>query len=160
MRNSITLSESCPPIAESVKMLAKGVMNASQLMDLRFGIVESVEPLRIRINPKMVLDDNYLILTNAVKDHSVDISVSWSTVEDNYLKANHTHGNGNNGSPTTNTTDFDTKHKHDIKGRKKIVIHNGLTLGEKVLLLRTQGGQNYVVIDRVDEIPLTGEWVE
>lgn len=171
MRNSITLSESCPSIADSMKLLAKGVINASQLMDLRFGIVESVEPLKIRINPKMVLDDNYLILTNAVKDHAVDISVSWSTVEDDYLHEGamkHTHQPGQykdgEGSPLSGVSGapvaFDTKHKHDIKGRKKIIIHNGLTLGEKVLLLRTQGGQDYVVIDRVDEIPLTGEWVE
>jgi hypothetical protein len=153
MNKSITLTESYPPISESIKRLAEGVFNNSQPTYFLFGVVESIDPLMIRINPKMILPDAFLILTNAVKDHSVDVTVDWSTVEDNYLKPDHTHGNGNNGSPTTSTSDFDTTHKHDIKGRKRITIHNGLTVGEKVLLLRTQGGQNYVVIDRVDEAP-------
>lgn len=147
------LTTTYPPIADSIKRLAKGVMNASQPMDLCFGVVESVEPLMIRINPKMVLSDEYLILTNAVKDHSVDITVDWTTEPEK----EHKHGNGNNGSPTDGVISPVEGHKHEIKDRKKIVIHNGLTPGEKVLLLRTQGGQNYVVIDRVDEIITTGE---
>lgn len=150
MRKAITLNESCPPIADSIKRLAKGVMDSSQLTDIGFGIVESANPLKIRVNQKMLLTDEYLILTNAVKEHSVDISVSWTTEDEK----EHVHGNGNNGNPTDKT-----EHKHELKGRKKIIIHNGLTVGEKVLLLRTQGGQNYVVIDRVDELPLTGEWL-
>ena len=163
-----------PPIADSIKRLAKGVFDASQPTDLVFGIVESANPLKIRINQKMVLPDEFLILTNAVKDHSVDVTVSWSTVSDDYLKTEstlyqHTHKGqnyvGNMGKPLDGESDptdimkYNTTHHHDIKGRKKITIHNGLTVGEKVLLLRTQGGQNYVVIDRVDEIPTTGEWL-
>lgn len=147
------LTKTYPSIADSIKRLAKGVQDASQPMDLVFGIVESVNPLKIRINQRMVLPDEFLILTNAVKDYSVDITVSWSSEPEK----EHTHGNGNNGKPTDGVDDPKDGHKHYIKGRKKITIHNGLTLGEKVLLLRTQGGQNYVVIDRVDEIPTTGE---
>lgn len=149
--NNITLTESFPSIATSIKRLAKGVMDAQQPADMMFGVVEQVKPsLRIRVDQKLPLTEEYLILTNAVKDHSVDIEVSWSTEEEK----EHKHGNGNNGSPTDAPL---SGHKHEIKGRKKITIYNGLTVGEKVLLLRTQGGQNYVVIDRVDEIPTTGE---
>lgn len=170
MRKGITLNESFPSIADSIKRLSKGVMDSSQLSDIRFGVVENVRPLRIRVDQKILLTDEYLILTNAVKDHAVDISVSWETEKDDYLDENammHTHDGsplvGNLGNPiagqTGITMNFDTTHHHDIKGRKKIIIHNGLTVGEKVLLLRTQGGQNYVVIDRVDEIPTSGEWI-
>ena len=155
-------------MAAGIKQLALGVMHSTQPTDLRFGVVETVNPLTIRINQQMVLPDAFLILTNAVKDHSVDITVSWKTVDDNYLDQNamaHTHDGasliGNQGKPiaglTGGTSNFDTTHHHDIKGRKKITIHNGLTVGEKVLLLRVQGGQHYVVIDRVDEIVTTGE---
>lgn len=147
------ITRTYPSIADSIKRLAKGVQDASQPMDLVFGVVESANPLNIRINQKMVLPDEFLILTNAVKDHSVDISIAWTTE----LEKEHTHGNGNNGKPTEGVEEPKDGHKHDIKGRKRITIHNGLTVGEKVLLLRTQGGQNYVVIDRVDEIVTTGE---
>ena len=174
MSSRIVMNESYPSIADSVKQLTMGVMNASQLVDIFIGVVETVSPLSIRLNPKQVLSDAFLILTNAVKDHAVDISVSWETEKDDYLKTEstlyqHTHTGqdyiGNMNKPIEGQSDpmnmmlIDTTHHHDIKGRKKIIIHNGLTVGEKVLLLRMQGGQNYVVIDRVSDAVTTGEWI-
>lgn len=32
---------------------------------------------------------------------------------------------------------------------QKILIHNALQTGEEVILLRQQGGQKYIIIDRV-----------
>lgn len=138
-------------LAEAIKQLSVHAVNSTSPIQFSFGVVETANPLTIRINQKMVLPDAFLILTNAVKDHSVDITVSWTTEVENQ----HKHGNGNNGKPT----DAGDEHKHGISGRKKITIYNGLTAGEKVLLLRVQGGQSYVVIDRVDEIITTGESV-
>lgn len=132
---------------EAIKQLAVNAVNSSAPTQLTFGVVETVNPLSIRLNQKMVLPDAFLILTNAVKDHSVDITVSWNTLDET-----HQHDKGDQGKPTAPFT-----HKHGIQGRKKITIHNGLTVGEMVLLLRVQGGQSYVVIDRVDEIVTTGE---
>ena len=40
-------------------------------------------------------------------------------------------------------------HNHAVTGKKTMTLHNALKKGEKVALLRTQGGQQYVVIDRV-----------
>lgn len=145
MANSHLASE----LVEAIKQLATAAVNATKPMEFSFGIVDTSNPLTIRLNQKMLLSDEFLILTNAVKDHSVDITVSWNTLDET-----HKHENGNQGKPTAEVT-----HKHGIRGRKKITIHNGLTAGEKVLLFRVQGGQNYVVIDRVDEIPTTGESV-
>ena len=170
----ITVSENYPSIADSIKRLSKGVFDNGQPTDVKFGIVESVSPLRIRVEQKLLLTQEYLILTNAVKDHAVDISVSWETEKDDYLKTEstlyqHTHKGqdyiGNAGRPIEGESDpmdmlkVNTVHHHDIKGRKKIIIHNGLTVGEKVLLLRTQGGQSYVVVDRVTEAKVIGEWI-
>lgn len=138
-----------PSLGQSMREIAKRTQQGSAPMQVSFGVVVSTSPLQIRIDQKIVLSDEFLILTNAVKDHAVDITVSWQTVENT-----HKHGNGNQGKPTDETT-----HKHDIKGRKKIIIHNGLTVGEKVILLRQHGGQKYVVIDRVDEAPTQGESV-
>lgn len=137
-------------LVTAMKHLTKKTIASTQPMNFVFGTVTSVKPLQITIGQKLVLGDEFLILTNAVRDHSVDITVNWTTENEQ----GHVHGNGNKGSDTTVSTE---PHKHDIKGRKKITIHNGLTIGEKVLLLRAQGGQDYIVIDRVDEIPTTGE---
>lgn len=40
-------------------------------------------------------------------------------------------------------------HVHGYVGRKTFLVHNALVAGEEVLLMRMQGGQNYLVIDRV-----------
>lgn len=157
-----------PSLGQSIREIAKRTQNGSSPMRVSFGVVISTSPLQIQIDQKIVLSDDFLILTNAVKDHAVDITVGWTTVADNYLDEKamlHTHDGtpltGNMGKPiaglTGMTMNFDTTHHHDIKGRKKIIIHNGLTVGEKVILLRQHGGQKYVVIDRVDEVPTTGE---
>lgn len=142
-------------IAKLIESNARGAVDRTQPMNVLFGTVVSAKPLEIQINQKMILTDVYLILTNAVRDYSVDITVGWTTE----AESEHTHGNGNLGSPTTGVMTPAEGHNHKIKGRKKITIHNGLTIGEKVILLRAQGGQSYVVIDRVDEIPTTGESV-
>jgi hypothetical protein len=150
----VKVSRKDPEIADSVKRLARGVIDSLQLTDVTFGVVEAVSPLKVRIGQGMLLTDEYLILTNAVKDHTVKISIEWESEPEK----DHTHGNGNNGTPTTGVEDPKEGHKHEVKGRKLMTIHNSLTVGEKVLLLRTLGGQSYVVIDRVDEIPNLGEW--
>lgn len=138
---------SSPDMLDVIKYISLGVMNSSQLVNIFRGTVTSVSPLEIMINQKVVLSMPFLILTNAVKDHDVDIMVSWETVNNT-----HQHENGNDGKPTDEHT-----HNHMVWGRKRITIYNGLTLGEEVLLLRLQGGQDYVVLDRITPHKTTGE---
>lgn len=146
-----------PSFIDIFNMTTERLLHQKMLTEVEYGRVTGVNPLEITLDSKVPLPAAFLTLTNAVKDHAVDITVSWATVDDDYLKAAHTHGNGNNGSPTSSTSDFETKHHHDIKGRKRITVHNGLTLGERVILLRKRGGQDYIVLDRVDEPKTTGE---
>lgn len=130
-------------LAQLLKVFTRQTIESTQPMNFTFGKVINTNPLQISIDQKLILGDEFLILTNAVRDHSVDIEISWNTDKPD---------DGNNSDPTKEHT-----HKHKIHGRKKITIYNGLTPGEKVLLLRAQGGQDYIVIDRVDEIPTKGE---
>ena len=138
-----------PKLTDLMKLIAAGVINNMQLPEVYIGSVISENPLKIRLSADHIIPEKYLILTNAVKDHEVDITVSWTTVDNT-----HKHGNGNEGQDTTEVT-----HNHAVKGRKKIMVHNGLTQGEKVLLLRTQGGQNYIVVDRISKLQTSGESV-
>lgn len=146
-------------INDIIKKLALDAVHTSQPMQCLFGTVTSIEPLRIKIDDYEYLQEDDLILSNLVKDHSVDITVSMQTVDDNYLIPDHTHGNGNNGNPTSTTPDFNTTHHHDIKGKKKITFHYDLKNGEKVVLLRVQGGQKYFVVDRITNVATEGEWL-
>lgn len=138
-----------PSLYESIKRIVVNVLFTLHLSDYCHGKVTKVNPLNINITSQHVLTESFLQLTNAVSDHDVDITVSWTTVENE-----HKHGNGNQGQDTLPST-----HNHNIQGRKKITIHNGLTVGEEVLLLRKQGGQSYIVLDRINPIKTSGESV-
>lgn len=51
---------------------------------------------------------------------------------------------------TRNVTDYDVNvTMDDAEEKQKMTIHNALLVGDKVILLRVQGGQKYVVMDRV-----------
>lgn len=133
--------------------LSAKVYNNSEPSDIEFGTVESIEPLVIRISEMITLNENQLILTNLVKDFEVDIEVSHRTVNDNILDTLHDH-------PGVPQNSFDSHHYHAYQGRKKIKIYMGLKVGEGVILLKKQGGQRRLVIDRID-VPITqGEWFE
>lgn len=168
--NSVPL----PDFLDIFKMTTDRLISQKMLTEVEFGRVTGVNPLEVTLDSKMRLPAAFLTLTNAVKDHVVDISVSWETVKDDYLKTEstlyqHTHTGqnyiGNASRPIEGQSDpmnialINTTHHHDIKGRKRITIHNGLTLGERVILLRKSGGQDYIILDRVDEPKTTGEWI-
>ena len=40
-------------------------------------------------------------------------------------------------------------HTHKITGKKKITVHNGLVVGDEVILIRQQEGQKFIVWDRI-----------
>lgn len=130
-------------LTEALQQLAYNTFQAGKPADYVLGIVESGEPLVIRIDARETVTDSFLILTDAVRDYQVDISVS------------HTTENASGGS---GYAEF-ASHSHDYKGRKRITVHNALTAGESVVMLRQAGGQEYLVLSRIfNHKSLSGQW--
>lgn len=139
-------------LVQTIKMIAQEAAEDSKPTGIIYATVITVSPLRIQVDAKLTLEENNLVLTNNVKDHYVDITVNHLTVADNHLNTTHSH-------PDAGSASFDSTHDHAYRGRKKIMLHYGLQVGEKVILIREQGGQKYIVLDRI-ETPITeGEWV-
>jgi uncharacterized membrane-anchored protein len=130
-----------PNLIESIKKAALDAVEASKPCVIVFGKVTSTSPLKINVEQKMTLTDAQLILTRNVTDFKTNITVDHYT-EDN----THSHSYTDDGS--SSTTGNNT-HKHQIKGKKEITVHNSLVVGDMVLLLRMQGGQKYIVWDRL-----------
>lgn len=147
-------------LVNAIKRTVKQTVEADKPVKLCFGNVVSASPLKIQVEQKLTLEENQLVLTKAVTDHWVDIEVNHFTVNDNFMIPDHTHGifDTYTGGGSCDNGNLDTTHKHGYKGRKKIMIYNGLLLGEKVLLARFDGGQRFVVLDRVCEHTTEGEW--
>ena len=137
-------------------------VNINKFMDIEFGEVVEEKPLKIKINEIITLEEDNLIFTNAVRDHSIDVTVNWETEIINIPSTDsHTHPETEwGGGTTTPSGNIDTHHKHPIKGKKKIIIHNNLKKNEKVLLIKAIGGQKYVVVDRLTDFKNEGQWIE
>ena len=58
------------------------------------------------------------------------------------------HGHSVTDTYTGGGTAQPVDHSHPYKGRKSFRVHLGLKMGEKVILVRCDGGQQFVVLDR------------
>ena len=138
---------------EIIKKVVEQVFENMKPTTILYGTVESISPLKVRIDQKKLLEEEDLILSHFLRDHYVDITVSHKT-ESIYGSWNTNHGH-----PNVSPAPIPTEHRHEYKGRKKILIHYGLKKGEKVALIRIQGGQMYYIIDRLEEPIIEGEWI-
>ncbi|HMM20639.1 MAG TPA: DUF2577 domain-containing protein [Selenomonadales bacterium] len=130
-------------LLQTLQALMDQTMQAGKLSDYILGVVEMESPLAIRIEQKETITEEFLILTDAVRDFDVDIEVLHTT-EDRA-------GGGGDAAFAS--------HNHEYSGRKKIRIYNALHEGEQVILIRQAGGQEYVVLSRVfNHTNLTGQW--
>ena len=160
-------------LLNSIKKAAQEAVDASKPVALLFGKVLNTSPLEINVEQKMILSSEQLVLTRNVTDYETEVTVHWLT-ETKLMNANHAHElsgevsvdstatvspnpDGENVTIQNNVTNtmaveqrnINLSHNHSIDGRKSITIHNGLEVGDEVLLLRMQGGQKYIIIDKV-----------
>lgn len=142
-------------LSEVIQDLIGQSIDFNKFTDIYYGVVESDEPLKIKINDIITLEKENLILTRNVIDHEIDISVKWETIKNNIPKTDKHHHNGGQIPPSDNINTF---HLHKIKGRKKIIVHNKLKKDEGVILIKAYGGQKYVVLDRYTKYDPKGEW--
>lgn len=145
--------------AELVKIIKKAAaeaVNAEKPVRVCFGKVTGVSPLKILVEQKMTLGAAQLILSRHLTDYECEMTVEDCT--ENHTSA-HTHklvlsleGDDDiKDSTQLKGTAEETRltHCHKITGRKSVVVHNGLAVGDEVILLRQQGGQKFIVWDKV-----------
>ena len=66
-------------LKEAIQQLVKQQLNSANLCDYSLGVVETINPLTIRIDQKELLTEEFLILTDLVRDFDVDITVNHIT---------------------------------------------------------------------------------
>lgn len=128
-------------LVRAVKQAALEAVRADSPMAVCYGTVTAVGPLEITTDQKLVLKEALLLLTDHVRDYNVEfstISGSGSTEGPHYTESE---------SGGSGYSEF-SAHTHRYQGRKKWRVHNALKMGEKVILLRCDGGQKYIVLDR------------
>lgn len=139
-----------------IKQVAVNAINADKPAEIVFGKVKSVSPLKISVDQKMTLGEKQLILAQRVTEHKVFVTVDWRT-EDETAPHSHTVSGStvSAGDPShshlvdVTSSAEDIQHSHNIVGKVEITIHSGLAVGDEVILIRQQGGQKYIVTDRI-----------
>ena len=84
----------------------------------------------------MTLGEAQLVLTRNVTDYKTKIT--GGNVQNYYYT----------GDIESGTAPVSPSHVHAV-GKITVTIHNALTVGEEVVLMKQKGGQVYLVLDRV-----------
>ncbi len=116
-----------PDYSELLKAIKQAGVEAAEAggpVNICFGKVTSASPLQVLVDQKMTLGSAQLVITRSVTDYEVSVTVDWETEQAEM-------------------------HTHDLTGKKKMKVHNSLVKGDEVVLLRQQGGQKYIIIDKV-----------
>ena len=127
-------------LAKLIKILSLDAMEQGRPMNVLFGTVEKAKPLEIRIDQKQLIKSEYLILTNAVRDYKTKFTFDNPNIKQVYT----TWDMSESSESTENKIAFKEKIQHEV------TIYNGLNKGDKVLLLRVQGRQKFIVLDRLE----------
>ncbi|TNJ68233.1 DUF2577 domain-containing protein [Paenibacillus hemerocallicola] len=108
-----------------IKQAAKEAVEAGSPVNILFGEVIQNDPLEVNVDQRFTLDADFLNVPESLTRYEVDLKHSHTYTDDG-------------ASGTTGEALAD-----------KIVIRPGLQTGDKVVLLRIQGGQQYLILDKV-----------
>lgn len=129
-------------LVDLIKRASLDAVENNQMCDLRYGTVISTSPLKVQLTNQFTIPQSLLVVPEKLTDYTIDVSMDWETTS-----YSHTHSISDTytggGSASTDT------HNHSTVGRKSILIHNALKVGDKVALIRKTGGQSYFIIDRI-----------
>ena len=144
--------------ADIIKQFAKNAFDSTMPFSFHYGTVKSTDPIEIEVEQKLILTENDLIFTTLVQDFDVQMYMEHETEKTDLT---HKHNispasvctySGTPLSSLISILDSDSSkenHIHEYKGVKTFTVNLKLAKDEKVLLLRIQGGQKFLVLDRV-----------
>lgn len=120
-------------LIDIMKRASIDAMDNAQMCDLRYGQVVSIKPLKVQVTNLFTIPEALLVVPEHLTDHKVDVTINWTT------------GDKGGGSDMAAFA----SHNHSISGKKTMTVHGALKVGDKVALLRKQGGQSYFILDRI-----------
>ena len=123
-------------------------IKASHPCDIRYATINSINPLSITLqNVQLVINAPVVTMLDSLKELTIDD-----------VEHDHTYYDSDTeGSSKTRTTDKALTNIQCYLGGvglgkttdNKIIIRKGLAVGDKVAVIRANGGQQYLIIGRV-----------
>lgn len=133
-----------------IKQAAKEAVEESTPTNVMMGTVKQVNPLVINVEQRLDIPASCLYLTDEVRDYETELSFDTDTInmiQNHSVKQTEPYNLIDSGSYSMISFVDRTVAGRVIKN--KITVYNGLKVGEKVLLVRSQGGQQYIVLNRL-----------
>lgn len=129
-------------LIELIKRASLDAVDNAQMCDMRYGKVVSVSPLKVQVTNQFTIPASLLVVPQHLTDYKVECTIKHPSIT----------VSGNTGSATVDGG----SHNHSFSGssseqtvKSEVTIHNALKVGDKVVLLRKQGGQSYFILDRI-----------
>lgn len=123
-------------LVDTLKRAAVEAVKAGKPVNVYFGEVVSASPLKINVEQKMILGEKQLVLSRNVTDFKTKITAG--NIKNYYYT----------GDVNSGTAPVSPSHVHAV-GTIEITVHNGLAVGDEVILIRQQEGQRFIVVDRI-----------
>lgn len=133
-----------------IKQAAKETVEQSAPVQTMIGTVKQTEPLVITIDQRLDIPAENLYLTDAVRDYDTELSFvtpMLHMIQNHTVKQTEPYNRIDSGSYSM--ISFVDQAVANRVVKSKITVYNGLKPGEKVSLLRVQGGQQYIVLNRL-----------
>lgn len=124
-----------PNMIEIIKQASLDAVENSNPMRIYYGLVTTTSPISIKIDQKFTIPNEFIVLTRNVTKYKTNAIYNIKAHETEY------------------DTPEEPHHKHDVKKKiftEEITIDNSLKVGDKVIMIQAQGGQQYIVLDKVE----------
>ena len=131
-------------LVQTIQSMAK--LPIGETTDLLFGEVTSVSPLKIKIDNRFEVDEQFLILSALVKETVIKIP---EREENKHLHVipQHTTSAAGEGPHTHTIPQMNT-----LSALPDILLWRGLIVGDKVRVLRVNQGQMFYVLEREEGV--------
>lgn len=136
-------------LKDALQQITQAGIKAAQLTDLQIGTVTAVDPLEITISASMApLRAGVLYLTVDVVEKKIPVVQHSHTIT-----VSDTYTGGGSATCSTELTDIVCYENGTALPVENgyIIFNRALAVGDRVLLLRVQNGQKFVVLSRVME---------
>lgn len=163
---------------EVMRKIIDEQMGSYGLSDLKIGTVVSESPLKIRLNDRITLNENQILLTEFVLEKALKLIHKHGVESVNMGSNTHTHsvsGNTEVSDPeqhkhavNLNTSSYSHSHSLDLTIKdnlgSKIIIQEGLKTNDKVIMMSAEKGQKYIVLSKLRDKKkvlidcITGNW--
>lgn len=116
---------------QEIKEIVTNMIGNMKLTDHVYGDVITVNPLSIKIDQKLTIPENAIILTYPVIERKINLQHTHDYIDDN-------------GTVVINkTTETETP------DHSEYILIPGLQIGDKVIMLRVDNGQKFIVLSKV-----------